>query len=267
MRSRRAVLPLLLILALTLGGCAGGGVRKEPPAEAPVAEAVPAPSPDQLDPWQPFNRKMHAVNSVLDKVILRPVARVYTKVTPKPLRVGVSQFFDNLQQPVTALNLVLQGRPKGAAQSLGRFGFNLTVGLLGVLDPATKAGMPHYDRDFGQTFARWGWDTSRYLVLPVFGPGTVRDTFGKGASTTVSPVSWLAEQEGAEFSILYGINARASVLAVDAFLEGAEDEYLLVRDAYLQRRRCQIVDCSEEVPEYLLPDYDFEVPDFESMRK
>jgi phospholipid-binding lipoprotein MlaA len=104
-------------------------------------------------------------------------------------------------------------------------------------------------------------------VLPVFGPGTVRDNLGKGVNTRVSPISWLAEQEGAEFSILYGIDARASVLAADAFLVGAEDEYLLVRDAYLQRRRCQIVDCTEDVPDYLLPDYEFEVPDLDTLRR
>jgi phospholipid-binding lipoprotein MlaA len=263
----RGLSSFVLLAALALAGCSANGVREELPADAPVAAATAPISPDELDPWQPFNRKMHAVNSVLDKAILRPVARGYAKVTPKPIRVGVSNFFDNLQQPVTALNLVLQGRPKSSLQSLGRFGLNLTVGLLGVLDPATDAGIPRHDRDFGQTLALWGWDSSQYLVLPVFGPGTVRDTVGKGLSTRVSPVSWLADQEGAEFSILYGINARASVLSVDAFLEGAEDEYLLVRDAYLQRRRCQIMDCSEDVPEYLLPDYEFEVPDLESMRR
>ena len=253
-----------LLLALLLTACAGQDVRKDlPPAEAQTAQ----PSPEQLDPWQPFNRRMHAVNSVLDKVVLRPVAKVYAKVTPKPVRTGVANFFDNLQQPVTALNLTLQGRPRAAAQSLGRFAMNLTLGLVGVLDPATHAGLPYHSKDFGQTFAKWGWDTSRFLVLPVFGPGTVRDTFGKGVNTTVSPVSWLAEQEGAEFSILYGIDARASALPADAFLQGAEDEYLLIRDAYLQRRRCQIVDCSEDLPDYLLPDYEFEVPDFESIRR
>jgi phospholipid-binding lipoprotein MlaA len=253
-----------LLLTFLLAACAGQDVRKDPPpAEAQVAQ----PSPEQLDPWQPFNRRMHAVNSVLDKVILRPVAKVYAKITPKPVRTGVANFFDNLQQPVTALNLTLQGRPGAAAQSLGRFGMNLTLGLVGVLDPATHAGLPYHSKDFGQTFAKWGWDTSRFLVLPVFGPGTVRDTFGKGVNTTVSPVSWLAEQEGAEFSILYGIDARASALPADAFLQGAEDEYLLIRDAYLQRRRCQIVDCSEDLPDYLMPDYEFEVPDFESIRR
>jgi phospholipid-binding lipoprotein MlaA len=259
------LLPAVLLASLLLGGCATTGGNSTA-ADANGEHAVP-PSPDQLDPWQPFNRKMHAVNSVLDKGVLRPVARVYAKVTPQPVRKGVSNFFGNLQQPVTTLNLVLQGKPKAAGQSVGRFLLNLTLGLGGILDPATHAGIPYHDKDFGQTFATWGWETSRYLVLPVFGPGTVRDGLGKGVGTTVSPVSWLAEEEGAEFSILYGIDARAGALSADAFLEGAEDEYLLIRDAYLQRRRCQIVDCTEEVPDYLLPDYDFEVPDFESMRR
>jgi len=226
-----------------------------------------APSPDSLDPWQPFNRRMHKVNSVLDRILLRPVAKVYARVTPNPVRKGVSNFFDNLQQPVTTLNLGLQGRPKQAAQSAGRFLLNITLGLVGVFDPATEIGLPHFHKDFGQTFAAWGWETSRYLVLPVFGPGTVRDAVGKGVATTVSPVSWLAEQEGAEFSVLYGIDARAAVLPLEAFMADAPDEYLLIRDAFLQRRRCQIVDCSEDVPDYLLPDYEFEVPDLESMRR
>jgi len=256
----RPLLPALL-LVLATSGCATLNANRDTLAQ------TEHPTPEQLDPWEPFNRNMHAVNSVLDKAVLKPVAKAYVKVTPQPVRKGVTNFFTNLQQPVTLLNLLLQGEPKAAAQTLGRFSLNLTLGLGGILDPATHAQIPRHDQDFGQTFAKWGWQTSRYLVLPVFGPGTVRDTFGKGAATTVSPVSWLAEKEGAEFSILYGIDARSFGLAADAFLEGAEDEYLLMRDAYLQRRRCQIVDCSEEVPEYLLPDYDFEVPDFESMRR
>ncbi len=263
---QRGFIPGLLFLALALGGCAttSGETRAD---NAPVEAAATPPSPAQLDPWQPFNRKMHAVNSLLDKVILRPVARVYANVTPKVMRKGVSNFFGNLQQPVTTINLALQGRPKAAVESVGRFALNITVGLAGLFDPATQVGLPYHDKDFGQTFARWGWHTSRYLVLPIFGPGTVRDTVGKGAGTTVSPISWLAEQGGPEISILYGIDARASVLAADAFLVDAEDEYLLVRDAYLQRRHCQLVDCTDQVPDYLLPDYDFEVPDFESLRR
>lgn len=265
MIAARRLVPLLF-LCLWLGACAGPGARKAAP---PAEEAVAAPhlTPEQLDPWQPFNRRMHSVNSMLDRIVLRPVARGYTRVTPKPVRTGVSNFFDNLQQPVTALNLLLQGRPLGALQSSGRFLMNLTLGIGGVFDPATEARFPRHQKDFGQTLARWGWQESRYLVLPVFGPGTVRDALGKGVGTRVSPVGWLAEQEGAEFSVLYGIDARASALPFDAFMQNAPDEYLLVRDAYLQRRRCQIVDCSEEVPEYLLPDYEFEVPDLDRMRR
>jgi phospholipid-binding lipoprotein MlaA len=252
---------------------AAAAAQAAPTAAATDADAAlpapqqAAPSPDSLDPWQPFNRRMHKVNSVLDRILLRPVAKVYARVTPNPVRKGVSNFFDNLQQPVTTLNLGLQGKPKQAAQSAGRFLLNITLGLVGIFDPATQMGLPLYHKDFGQTFAAWGWQTSRYLVLPVFGPGTVRDAVGKGVATTVSPVSWLAEQEGAEFSVLYGIDARAAVLPLEAFMADAPDEYLLIRDAFLQRRRCQIVDCSEDVPDYLLPDYEFEVPDLESMRR
>jgi phospholipid-binding lipoprotein MlaA len=258
----------VLLCALALCACAGTGKREQRPDAAQELESTAAArGPHQVDPWQPFNRRMHGFNSVIDRIILRPVARGYAAVTPKPIRTGVSNFFGNLLQPVTALNLLLQGRPLPALQSTGRFLFNLTLGVGGVFDPATEARFPYHDKDFGQTFARWGWNDSRYLVLPVFGPGTVRDGFGKGVATTVSPISWLAKQEGAEVSILYGMNARASVLSVDSFLRGAEDEYLLVRDAYLQRRRCQIVDCTDDVPDYLLPDYDFEVPDFETLRR
>src|SRR5687768_15808545 len=103
-----------------------------PPAQQP------APSPDSLDPWQPFNRRMHKINSVLDRILLRPVAKVYARVTPNPVRKGVSNFFDNLQQPVTTLNLGLQGRPKAAAQSAGRFLLNVTLGVAGIFDPATE---------------------------------------------------------------------------------------------------------------------------------
>ena len=245
----------VFLLALGLAGCATVNANRETLAQ------TEHPTAEQLDPWEPFNRKMHAVNSVLDKAVLKPVAKTYVRVTPQPVRKGVTNFFTNLQMPVTTINLALQGKPKAAAVSLGRFALNLTLGLGGILDPATHANIPREDQDFGQTFAAWGWDTSRFVVLPVFGPGTVRDTVGKGVGTTVSPVSWLAEREGAQYSILYGIQARAFGLVADNFMEGAEDEYLLMRDAYLQRRRCQIRDCTDEVPEYLLPDYDFEVPD------
>lgn len=239
-------------------------------SEASGSEALAGDSRRGLnpdDPWEGFNRSMHAFNDVFDRFLLRPMAKGYTKITPGFLRKGVSNFFGNLQQPVSALNLLLQGHPVQAGSALGRFSLNVLVGLGGLLDPASEVGLPRRSSDFGQTFAKWGWSDSRYLVLPVFGPGTVRDSFGKGVNSTISPVSWLAKREGAEISLLYGLDARAAALPYESFLEGAHDPYLMIRDAYLQRRRCQITDCSTELPDYLMPDYEFEVPDFETLRR
>ena len=220
---------------------------------------------EALDPWQGFNRPVYRFNRGFDRIVFRPVAKVYDKVTPSLVKKGVNNFFDNLQEPVVTVNLLLQGRPKASLQSLGRFLMNTTLGLGGVFDPATEARFPRHRGDFGQTLGRWGWQRSRYLVLPVFGPATVRDGLGKGINTRVSPIDWLAREEGAEYTLLYGIDARARALSAESLLEGAADEYLLVRDAYLQNRRCQIVDCSDELPDYLLPDYEFEVPDFDAL--
>lgn len=225
--------------------------------------------PDEFfprDPWESFNRKVYSFNDVFDRALLRPVAKAYATVTPRVIRIGISNFFVNLQQPISALNLLLQGHPLQAGSALGRFLINITVGLGGVLDPASDGDIPMYTRDFGQTLAQWGWKDSRYVMLPVFGPSTLRDGLGKSGSSTASPVTWLARRHGAQLSLLYGIDARASVLPFESMLDGAADPYLLIRDAYLQRRRCQIVDCSGEMPDYLLPDYDFEIPDFDTLR-
>lgn len=266
---------LILTCLLALAACAGQSKRKdvgEPVAEIDAntlglveAEASPT-NLALLDPWEGFNRKVHAVNHVFDRALLRPVAKVYDTVTPRPVRTGISNFFSNLQQPITAMNFILQGHPLQAGTALGRFLINATVGMAGTLDPATSMEIPRRSRDFGQTLAQWGWVESRYVVLPIFGPSTLRDGLGKSGSSTVSPITWLARREGAELTFLYGIDARAGVLPFESMLDDAADPYLMIRDAYLQRRRCQIIDCSGEMPDYLLPDYDFEIPDFDTLR-
>jgi phospholipid-binding lipoprotein MlaA len=215
----------------------------------------------QSDPWERFNRPMHRFNMTLDRIALRPVAKTYQTVTPAPLRNGVRKFFSNLQQPLASLNLLLQGEPGPAGAALGRFAINATVGIGGFFDPASRMDIPYRDADFGQTLGRWGWRESRYLVMPIFGPGTVRDVGGRLATTRVSPISWAAREYGWGVSVMYGIDARANALQFDDLLREAEDDYLLIRDAYLQRRRCQIEDCSGDLPDYLLPDYDYEIPD------
>lgn len=268
----RALLPVPLLMLLA--ACAANGTRTtaapEPATDAAAmidaSAELPEASYSPKDPWERFNRGMFAVNDTLDRIVLRPVAKTYATLAPRPVRSGVGNFFTNLQQPVTGLNLLLQGHPGQAGSALGRFLLNAFLGLGGILDPASDVGIPLRDRGFGQTLAQWGWRDSRYLVLPLFGPSTLRDGIGKGVNSSVSPVTWLARREGAELSILYGIDARASVLPFESMMEGAPDRYLMIRDAYLQRRHCQIVDCSGELPDYLLPDYEFEIPDFESLR-
>ena len=265
----RRLAALALLLALGQGPALAAEVPQTADdaflAEAVVENDQALSSYEALDPWQGFNRPVYRFNRGFDRLIFRPVAKVYDKVTPSLAKKGVNNFFDNLQEPVVTLNLLLQGRPKAALQSFGRFLTNSTLGIGGVFDPATEARFPRHRGDFGQTFGRWGWKQSRYVVLPLFGPATVRDGLGKGVNTRVSPIDWLAREEGAEYSLLYGIDARARALSAESLLEGAADEYLLVRDAYLQNRRCQIIDCSDELPDYLLPDYEFEIPDFDAL--
>ncbi|MBW8810957.1 MAG: VacJ family lipoprotein, partial [Lysobacter sp.] len=157
----------------------------------PVADpTLPAPAnvPGAYDPWEKYNRKMHRFNMAVDKGIARPLARAYTKVVPRPVRLGVSNFFNNLGQPVSILNALLQGKPKQAAQSLGRFALNSTLGIAGIFDPASDAKLPNRSEDFGQTLGVWGWKRSRYLELPLFGPRTVRDAFGALGDAPLSPL-------------------------------------------------------------------------------
>ena len=241
------------------------GQAVQPPPELDALDAF-QDNAAEIDPWERVNRPIFKFNSTIDRFFLRPVAVVYSRVTPKLAQRGVGNFFTNLQQPITSLNLLLQGHPVKSAGSLGRFVMNSTLGIAGIFDPATEAGIPPYDQDFGQTLHRWGWKRSRYVMLPLFGPATIRDGVGKGINTTVSPISRFAEKYGAEYSLLYGVSARARGLSADAFLRGGGDEYLLMREAFLQYRRCQLIDCSEELPDYMLPDFEFEVPDVDAMR-
>jgi phospholipid-binding lipoprotein MlaA len=267
---RLAILLATLLVAMPL-------VAAEPPMpldaeplqrEAELGDAFDAPANGIHDPWERANRRVYAFNRGFDRVAFLPVARGYQRVTPPLLRRGISNFFDNLQQPVSALNLLLQGRPGQAGTALGRFALNTTLGVGGILDPATEARIPRRSADFGQTFAVWGWHDSRYMVLPLFGPSTGRDTWGRVINSRFSMVSEVARREGAEISVLYGIDARARALSAESMLVGAADEYAMVRDAYLQWRRCQIIDCSEELPDYLLhPIYEFEIPDFDTLRR
>jgi phospholipid-binding lipoprotein MlaA len=242
-----------------------GGASQDP--YDPVADpTLPAPVelPSSYDPWENVNRKVHRFNNAVDRGVARPLAKAYVAVVPRPVRLGVGNFFNNLGQPLSAVNGLLQGKPKQAGQSLARFAVNSTLGLAGIFDPATKFNIPNRSEDFGQTLGVWGWKKSRYVELPLFGPRTVRDVFGLVGDGRMAPLQYIEEDKARVFlQGLQLVDVRTQLMAVDRMREGAADEYALFRDAWLQRRNYQINedsrrnrDADQELPDYLRDDVD-----------
>ena len=232
---------------------------QEPDTYDPVADPTlppPAAAPASYDPWEKLNRQVHRFNVVVDRRVAKPLATAYVHVVPRPMRLGVSNFFNNLGQPVSALNALLQGKPKQATQSVGRFLINTTLGIGGLFDPATAANLPNRSEDFGQTLGVWGWKRSRYIELPLFGPRTLRDVFGMAGDAPLSPTRQIEEDKVRVFlQGLQLVDVRAQLLSTDSFREGAADDYALVRDAWLQRRNYQIGEDRKQPQDEPLPDY------------
>ncbi len=225
----------------------------------PVADSTlpaPATQPVSYDPLEKLNRRVHRFNEAVDRRIAKPLASVYVKVTPRPVRLGVGNFFNNLGQPVSALNALLQGKPKQAGQSLGRFLLNSTLGIGGFFDPATSANLPNKSEDFGQTLGVWGWKRSRYVELPLFGPRTIRDALGMAGDSPLSPLRRIGDDKLRVFlQGLQLVDVRTQLLAIDRMREGATDDYALVRDAWMQRRQYQIFGERKNEADKSLPDY------------
>lgn len=232
------------------------GVQEYDPLADPT---LPAPflEPSSYDPWEKLNRRVHRFNNVVDRVIAKPLAKAYLAVVPRPVRLGVGNFFSNLGQPASSLNALLQGKPKQAGQSIVRFAVNATIGVAGFFDPATKFKLPNKSEDFGQTLGVWGWKKSRYVELPLFGPRTVRDVVGLVGDAPLSPIRPIEEDKVRVFlQGLQLVDVRTQLMSVDAMREGATDEYALFRDAWMQRRNYQIVgDRRVEGEDDGLPDY------------
>ena len=201
---------------------------QDPDAYDPVADPTlppPAAGPTSFDPWEKLNRRVHRFNMVVDRRVAKPLATAYVHVVPRPVRLGVSNFFNNLGQPVSALNALLQGKPKQAGQSAGRFLLNTTLGIGGLFDPATAANLPNRSEDFGQTLGVWGWKRSRYIELPLFGPRTLRDVFGMAADAPLSPTRQVEDDKARVFlQGLQLVDVRAQLLSTDSFREGAADD-------------------------------------------
>ncbi|MDQ6684320.1 MAG: VacJ family lipoprotein [Pseudomonadota bacterium] len=203
----------------------------------------------RLDPWESWNRKVFNFNSDVDRAVLKPVATVYSDVIPQTARRSVGNFFGNFADAWSAVNNVLQWKITPAFEDLTRVGVNSTFGLFGVLDVASEMGLDHHYEDFGQTLGRWGVGAGAYLVLPILGPSTVRDTAALPVDRLASATT-LIGGTAAQLSLgaLQIVNTRAGLLAASRVLDDiALDKYTFVRDAYLQRRRSLVFD--GDVPE------------------
>ena len=192
---------------------------------------------DPRDHIERFNRSIYKFNTALDHAILRPVARGYVKVTPRPVRTGVSNFFRNLGYTKTIGNDILQGHPLDFGSDIARFVVNTTIGIGGVFDPATRFGLEKRDRDFGQTLGKWGLPTGTYLMLPVLGPSDVRDGVGLIPDRFMS-IEGEINDTAVQVGLTVGdkVNVRASLLPFDKAVDTAYDPYAFVRNVWFQRR-------------------------------
>src|SRR6185503_2946397 len=217
-----------LILALLLAGAAGCATN----------------GMDSRDPHEGFNRAMYSFNEGFDAAIGKPVATVYRDALPAPVRGWVRNFFANIADLWIGANNLLQGKPADTVTDWARFAFNTTIGLFGLIDVASEIGLEKHDEDFGQTFGRWGAADGAYLVWPLLGSSSVRDSVGLIFDISLDPV---LQHEPVRvrnaMSILRATGKRADLLDASRILEEAAlDRYVFQRDAYLQRRRSQVYD-------------------------
>lgn len=208
----------------------------------------------KLDPWETWNRKVFAFNEGLDEKVLKPVATAYQQTVPSFVRAGISNFFGNIQDVWSGVNHLLQGKGESGMQMLFRFQMNTLFGLAGVLDPASEAGLERQPEDFGQTLGVWGFGAGAYIVWPVFGPSSVRDTAALPLDRSASP-ALLFHDYASELGLLtlQLVNTRAELLGATRVIdEIALDKYTFVRDGYLARRRSLVYDGNP--PELPAPD-------------
>jgi len=208
------------LLALALLGCT----------------AVPPAERNPRDPWQRVNRGVYKFNDAFDRAIAQPAARGYLRL-PQGLRTGIGNFFDNVTYPVVIVNALLQGQLKPFARDTGRFVVDSTIGIGGLFDPATHWGLPSEDRDFGQTFGKWGIPSGPFLELPFLGPSDVRDAIGRVPAEYAEP--WVYIQNpywDYGTLLLYEVKERADLLPLTDQAEKTFDPYAFVRNAYLQNR-------------------------------
>jgi phospholipid-binding lipoprotein MlaA len=226
-----------LACALWLAGCA--------------STSAPSSEPNPVDPWESWNRKVFNFNESVDAALLKPVAEGYNKITPAPARQGVTNFFGNFRDAWSGANKLLQGRFEDSGRDLARVGVNTVFGIFGLFDVASEVGLDKESADFGQTLATWGASSGPYVVLPILGPSTLRDSLAMPLDVAMSPSLVVSHgQTAVALTGLDVVNTRANLLWATGFLgDVALDKYSFYRDAYLQRRRGQTGEPEPEIQE------------------
>ncbi len=195
---------------------------------------------DINDPLEDFNRITFAFNESLDNLLAKPIAEIYSSF-PKPIKTTVSNFFDNLEEIDTTVNQILQGKFAYAANDLSRFLINSTIGLAGIFDVATKIGLPRHEEDFGQTLALWGVPSGPYIMLPVLGPSSARDTFSRPVSSLLSITFHMTEDDvNLTLKAVDALETRERLLEIESLISG--DRYNFVKESYVQYIQYEVSD-------------------------
>ena len=227
MSSRSRVHTATITLALGLSGCS----------------SIPVDERAEADPWESMNRSLYSVNMAIDKATSKPLAKGYRKLIPGPVRKGVSNFFNNLTAPQSAINNFLQGKPGWGFSEIGRFVINSTIGLGGLIDIATPSGIDEHREDFGQTAAVWGIPDGPYVVLPILGPKTLRDAMLLPVDILSDPLYQYDHSSVRDkLYVIRFIDLRYRLLATDQFLADSQDPYVTLRESFLQNREYEIYD-------------------------
>ena len=203
------------------------------------------------DPLEGINRAIFSFNNVADRIVLEPAAKGYKKL-PSPIQSGVGNFINNLKLPLAALNQLLQGQGKNAAESTGRFLVNSTVGIFGLIDVADNLGLEQKEEDFGQTLATWGVGDGFYVVLPLFGPSNLRDTTGMVMTMLTDPINAYVVSEGESWLVpmrtaANAVDQRSKIIdEVNALRNNSIDYYAAVRSSYYQNRKAAVLNLDDK---------------------
>lgn len=241
----KAILPIAMCVPLLVPAHAQITGNSDPESLAAELESAPVSTTAVPDPWEGFNRKMFAINNGLDGALFVPAAKAYRAVTHKKQRKGIRNFLANLGTPITLANDILQGEFGRAGKTASRFVVNSTIGFGGMGDPAERMGVAQHSEDFGQTLAVWGVSSGPYLVLPFFGPSTLRDGFGRAVDMGTDPAIWIRTDAAAYFRYsttgMTLLSAREPLIEPLADIEADSlDYYASIRSFYLQSRQREI---------------------------